>query len=304
MIYTDEGKVSQILRNFISNALKFTEQGEVRVSASPGARRHDVVFSVADTGIGIAPEPTRSSSSRNSPRLKTPFRTGSKGPAWGFPLCRNLAELLGGTVSLESESGRGSTFYATIPVVYPGSVHPEEPRAGNMSLDPGKLPVLIIEDNPETALLQQLSQGHGISGDSRNYGRSSPADAHPHPPGCNHSGHLPRGPEFIGVYSGTPKLPPDRKGANFVISVMDEARKVLSYGADKFARKPVNQETFRETLLGLVGHQLRKKVLLVDDNEVSRYILREKLSAWDFQIIEARGGNEALNSHRSRSCRT
>ncbi|HXV42146.1 MAG TPA: ATP-binding protein, partial [Anaerolineae bacterium] len=55
-LYTDEGKVSQILRNFISNALKFTERGEVRVSAILNPKGDEVTFSVADTGIGIAPE--------------------------------------------------------------------------------------------------------------------------------------------------------------------------------------------------------------------------------------------------------
>src|SRR5262249_61904291 len=55
-LYTDEGKVSQILRNLISNALKFTEHGEVRVSVALSSDARSVAFSVADTGIGIAPE--------------------------------------------------------------------------------------------------------------------------------------------------------------------------------------------------------------------------------------------------------
>ena len=55
MLSTDEGEVAQILRNFISNALKYTEHGEVRVAAALGSS-NTVVFSVADTGIGIAPE--------------------------------------------------------------------------------------------------------------------------------------------------------------------------------------------------------------------------------------------------------
>src|SRR5262245_43220041 len=55
-LHTDEAKVSQILRNFVSNALKFTERGEIRVSARARDGGKSVVFSVADTGIGIAPE--------------------------------------------------------------------------------------------------------------------------------------------------------------------------------------------------------------------------------------------------------
>jgi CheY-like chemotaxis protein len=75
---------------------------------------------------------------------------------------------------------------------------------------------------------------------------------------------------------------------------MDESRKVLSYGADKFLTKPVDQELFCSTLYQVAGKRDRKKLLLVDDNEVSRYVLREKLSEWNFQVFEARGGREAL----------
>jgi signal transduction histidine kinase/DNA-binding response OmpR family regulator len=292
-MHTDEGKVSQILRNFISNALKFTEAGEVRVSASPGANG-TIIFSVKDTGIGIA-QADQEVIFKEFTQIESSIQDRVKGTGLGLPLCRNLAELLGGTVSLESEVGNGSTFYATIPLVYPGSVRSEEPRDGGVVLEPGKLPVLIVEDNPETAFVYQsylkATEFQAIAVTTLDQARRTLSSIQPaaiildvYLAGQNAS-------EFIRELrdsSNTEKVP------IFVISVMDEARKVLSYGADKFARKPVNQETFRETLHGLLGHQKRKKILLVDDNEVSRYILREKLSAWDFHILEARGGREAL----------
>lgn len=292
-MHTDEGKVSQILRNFISNALKFTETGEVRVSASPGTNG-TIVFSVRDTGIGIAPA-DQELIFKEFTQVESSIQDRVKGTGLGLPLCRNLAELLGGTVSVESELGKGSTFYAAIPVVYPSSAGPEEHRESDISLDPDKLPVLIVEDNPETAFVYdsylQATRFQPMIVGTVEQARRILASTQPvaiildvYLAGQNAS-------EFVRELrnsSNTEKVP------IFVISVMDEARRVLSYGADKFARKPVDQETFREALFGLVGYQPRKKVLLVDDNEVSRYILREKLSAWDFQIIEARGGREAL----------
>jgi len=110
---TDEGRVAQILRNLVANALKFTEHGHVRVSAMPlGDGR--VVFTVQDTGIGIAPE--------DQPRVfeefaqvSGPLQQRTRGSGLGLPLSRGLAVLLGGTLTLTSEVGRGSLFTLTIP---------------------------------------------------------------------------------------------------------------------------------------------------------------------------------------------
>ena len=118
-LYTDESKVSQILRNFVSNALKFTERGEVRVSARLNADGHTVVFSVTDTGIGIAP-PHLDVIFREFAQIDTPIQKNVRGSGLGLALSKGLAELLGGRVGVESELGRGSQFFAEIPLVYAG----------------------------------------------------------------------------------------------------------------------------------------------------------------------------------------
>jgi signal transduction histidine kinase len=116
-LYTDEGKVSQILRNFISNALKFTERGEVRVSARHDAEGGTVTFSVSDTGVGIARE-DHEKIFEEFTQLASPAQSQFKGTGLGLPLCRKLAELLGGSIELESEMGVGSKFSVTLPVRY------------------------------------------------------------------------------------------------------------------------------------------------------------------------------------------
>ena len=121
-LHTDEGKVSQILRNLISNALKFTPNGKVTVSAAM-LDNQDVQFTVADTGIGIAPNITRPSS-ENSARSKILFRSGIAAPAWVCRCAETWPCCLGGKIWLESELGRGSTFFVRIPAVYVGRAEP------------------------------------------------------------------------------------------------------------------------------------------------------------------------------------
>ena len=150
---TDEGKVSQILRNFISNALKFTESGEVRVSASLVESGNAVLFSVADTGIGIAAE-DQERIFEEFTQIDNPMQRKRKGTGLGLPLTRKLATLLGGRVGVRSVPNEGSTFWAEIPVHYQGdgaAARPvQKPSAMTNELEPVTLRLLIIDDD-ETA---------------------------------------------------------------------------------------------------------------------------------------------------------
>lgn len=122
-LYSDTGKVAQILRNFISNALKFTTQGEVRVSAE--AVGDDALFRVSDTGIGM-PEEQLASLFSDFSQLNSPLHKRFRGSGLGLSLSRKLAGLLGGTVGVESTLGAGSTFWVRIPIIYktPEGVEP------------------------------------------------------------------------------------------------------------------------------------------------------------------------------------
>jgi signal transduction histidine kinase len=112
-LYTDDKKLSQILRNFISNALKFTPQGEVRVSARL-LSDDEVEFAVSDTGIGIAPEHVDKLFA-DFVQLNVPLQKRLRGSGLGLSLARKFAELLGGTVAVTSELGKGSRFSVRLP---------------------------------------------------------------------------------------------------------------------------------------------------------------------------------------------
>jgi signal transduction histidine kinase len=122
-LYTDDRKLSQILRNFISNALKFTPKGEVRVGVKLEAGQR-VTFSVSDTGIGIAPE-YHQSIFQDFSQVQSPLQRRLRGTGLGLALSKKLAELLGGSVQLESEAGKGSVFSVTIPVQLEEGAQPQ-----------------------------------------------------------------------------------------------------------------------------------------------------------------------------------
>jgi len=113
-LYTDDKKLAQILRNFISNSLKFTQRGEVRVSARlEGAE--EIRFAVSDTGIGIPPE-MHAALFEDFSQVDSPLQKRLRGTGLGLSLCKRFAALLGGRVGVESEPGIGSTFYVVIPL--------------------------------------------------------------------------------------------------------------------------------------------------------------------------------------------
>jgi Signal transduction histidine kinase len=117
LLYTDDKKLAQILRNFISNALKFTPQGRVSVSARPEGERH-VRFSVRDTGIGI-PEHMLGALFEDFVQVDSPLQKRLRGTGLGLALCRRFAALLGGSVGVSSTVGQGSEFHVTVPIALP-----------------------------------------------------------------------------------------------------------------------------------------------------------------------------------------
>ena len=141
-LFTDEAKVAQILRNLISNALKFTEQGEVRVTA-----RHDACEKMRNIQGSRHRHRHRrrnitTASSRNSRRSTRDCRRSVKGTGLGLPLSRSLAQLLGGDLTVESVLGQGSVFTLVIPVQF------RDPKSAVLpAADLTQKRVLLIDDD-------------------------------------------------------------------------------------------------------------------------------------------------------------
>ncbi|HYC04902.1 MAG TPA: ATP-binding protein [Azospirillaceae bacterium] len=158
-LFTDEGKLSQVLRNFVSNALKFTEQGEIRVAARFDAAGGRVTFSVRDTGIGIAAE-HHERIFQEFAQVENRLQAKVKGTGLGLPLSRRLAELMGGRVWVESEPGRGSTFHLEVPARLEGARDGAQDTASDRR---GGAPRLLVIDDEEADryVVRQTAQAAG-----------------------------------------------------------------------------------------------------------------------------------------------
>lgn len=157
-LHTDESKLGQILRNLISNALKFTSDGEVRVSAQLSRTGDAVSFTVTDTGIGIA-ERDQERIFQEFAQIDNPIQKHVKGTGLGLPLSRRLATLLGGTLTVKSALGSGSTFTLLLPV-QPQSDTPDPISVANSTYGTSSNTILIVDDEPAARYLaQQLLRG-------------------------------------------------------------------------------------------------------------------------------------------------
>jgi len=113
-LHSDRQKVKQIVLNFLTNALKFTPEGWVKVTAALDAPTDRVLIAVADTGIGIAEEDQAKVFEDFSQADNSPTRAYG-GAGLGLAICRRLASMLGGQITLQSKLGRGSTFTLALP---------------------------------------------------------------------------------------------------------------------------------------------------------------------------------------------
>ena len=288
-LYTDEGKLSQILRNLISNALKFTRRGFVRVSAIL-AEDGFLEFRVADSGIGIARE-DRERIFEEFVQVDSEIQARVKGTGLGLPLSKRLAELLGGTISVDSEVGIGSTFLVRLPAPPVKSA-----ATGSEGTDDAQRTgptILFIEDNFETSFVHQTALKSSDCRlvfalnipEARAVMRTSMPD-------------LVALDRFLDGEDSLFYIEELKRGGYtgpvLVISVVDDEKSALAAHADAFLAKPVPAFQLEQTIRGLLGRPKGKTILLADDDEASRYVLGEALTKLGLTVVEAQNGREAL----------
>ncbi len=147
ILHSDPRRLGRVLINLLGNAVKFTPQGRIAISVAlePGAAKPGQVLrlTVQDTGIGIAPE-MHERVFGDFVQADTSIARHYGGTGLGLAICRRIAGLLGGTLTLESDTGVGSTFRLTVPVAL-GTAMPEAPAP--VAAGPA-LSVLVVDDDP------------------------------------------------------------------------------------------------------------------------------------------------------------
>ncbi len=329
-IDTDAQRLSQILKNLLSNALKFTERGEVALEIYP--RGEAIEFAVRDTGIGIAEE--------HHEIIFEPFRqadgtTNRKfgGTGLGLSISRELARLLGGDISLESTPGQGSTFRLLLPRVAPepasrasavapamapaspgrhgaaasASRLPSAPRKGSVPDDRANIRnegrvLLVIEDDLAFArVLYDLARELGFDclvATTADEGMELAAQFRLAAVVLDiklpdHSG--------LTVLDRLKHNPLTRHVPVQVISAEDNTREARAMGAAGALVKPVERDALVSTLTALREKFASgsRSVLVVEDNELQRESIRQLLASDNVSVVAVDNAAAALDKLRS-----
>ncbi len=323
---TDPKRLQQILKNLLSNAFKFTAQGEVTMQvhlAESGwtpdhpvlARAHNVVsFAIRDTGIGIAPEKQKLIfEAFQQADAGTSRKYGGTG--LGLAISRELAVLLGGEIRLNSTPGQGSTFTLYLPLSYTGPTAVARPATATPivlppvreevipddreQVQPDDQVLLIVEDDPHYArVLLGLARDKGFKGIIATRGNTALALARQYlPTAITLDIFLP---DMLGwtVLNNLKLSASTRHIPVQIISVEEERQHGLSHGAFSYMIKPATTDGLEECfdrIRDFVVPRIRR-LLVVEDNETERQSIVELLNHDDIEIVTVGTGAEAMRA--------
>ncbi len=287
-VRADATRIRQVLLNLLSNAAKFTEQGEIRVEASvqvgPNGQP-EVLVKVTDTGPGISEEDQK--------KLFQPFsqvdasltrKTGGTG--LGLAISAQLIQLHGGTIGVQSKLGEGSTFYFTVPVYQ----KPEAPAAERRI-------ILAVDDDPHVIALYErylAPLGYQIVGLTEP--KQAVEQALRLKPLVITLDVMMPGYDGWQVLMDLKSNPQTRAIPVIICSIVDDREKGFSLGAADYLVKPILQEDLVHALDRLNGDGSIREVLIIDDNADDLRLLAKTLQEGGrYQPILAEGGEKGWN---------
>jgi CheY-like chemotaxis protein/two-component sensor histidine kinase len=286
---TDRAKLSQILRNLVSNALKFTEQGEVRVRGESDGEGN-LRIHVSDTGIGIAEEHLERIFEEFG-QVEGPVQARVKGTGLGLPLARKLAELLGGTLGVASHPGRGSTFTLTIPQDHNEAREMQQLVERSRAVVPGKASILVVEDDRKTLFIYEkylvMAGFHVLPARTIEEARAIIERSRP---AAIVLDVMLEGETSWSFLADLKRNPDTHDIPVLVVTVTNRAQKARALGADEFWLKPVDQDRLLRRLKAIAHPGPAAKILVIDDDEKARYIIRKHLAGTPFKLFEADNG--------------
>jgi HAMP domain-containing protein/signal transduction histidine kinase/DNA-binding response OmpR family regulator len=336
---TDPKRLQQILKNLLSNALKFTERGSVRLSArvakSGWSLNHPtldaagtvVAFDVTDTGIGISAEKQRIVfEAFQQADAGTARKYGGTG--LGLAISREIAGLLGGELRLVSSPGKGSTFTLYLPLHYMGAATPLETRETSRpplqlahvtqeiavqshleevaddrdALEAGEPSLLVVEDDPRYAtVLRDLARSRGFKVLVANRGSEALRLVRDYKPSAITLDIFL--PDMLG-WTVLARLKQDSTTRHIpvqVITVEEERHHSIERGAFSYLAKPASNETLGAALERIREYSLatKRRLLIVEDDDAERMSIEELVRHDDVEIHTASTGAQALEAMRA-----
>jgi len=300
-IRSDAMRVRQIVFNLLSNACKFTEKGKVTMTVS--RVEHDgraaVAFAVRDSGIGISEEQLGRLFQEFSQADATTTRKFG-GTGLGLVISRRLAQLMGGDIVVESVMGEGSTFTAIIPVeaeTGPGEdaapATEQAPAAAIARRD--EAVALVIDDEAEARdLIRRMVEREGVRVVTASGGDEGLRLAREIRPTVITLDLLMPGTDGWAVLAALRADPELADIPVIVVSILEESRRGFALGATGFLTKPVDREALRSTLGRFVGTAVGSRVLVVEDDDAMRTMLRRLLVGEGCLVAESENGKVAL----------
>lgn len=297
-IHSDAKRVRQIVANLVGNACKFTKNGTVAVEARrarPGGQTF-LEIRVSDTGRGLSPEEQQ--------KLFKPFprilrrKDNPEGTGLGLAISHRLAGILGGSLTVVSEPGKGTTFTLALPV---GTiaVAPSEPllpaRNGH------RRSVLVIDDDPAICdLLRRFLEQQGFAVHVAHNGVDGLALARAERPDVITLDALMPGMDGWTVLTRLKDDPHTHDVPVIMATIVDDKSKGFTLGVSEYLTKPFNFVRLLALLDSLAGRR-SGPILLVDDDDVTRATCRQALQSRGWKTLEAEDGASALelaNRHR------
>jgi signal transduction histidine kinase/CheY-like chemotaxis protein/HPt (histidine-containing phosphotransfer) domain-containing protein len=321
----DPLRLGQVLLNLVSNAIKFTEHGEVRVHVVPTSVSDDAMeieFKIQDTGIGMTPE--------QSAHLFQPFSQADSsttrkygGSGLGLAICKHLVEMMGGTISMSSESGKGSTF--TFTAHFARVREGEMPESKRLPAELNRLKVLVVDD-VESALEVMTSMlapfSCRVTCVSSGQAALETLEQAPEDDPYNLVFMDWNMPGLDGIEASRRiKQHPHLSKIPTIIMVTAHGREMVMEQAaevkiDGFLIKPVTASMLADAIIGVLGAHhgsesmadaaqawgvprlnniLNAHILLVEDNAINRQLAMELLKQAGLVVTMANNGQEAVD---------
>ncbi len=293
-LYSDRNRIKQVLINLLSNACKFTPDGEVVVSCCLAENGEAVLFGVQDTGIGIQEEHLDTIFDEFT-QIEGPLKEGPQGTGLGLAISKKMVEKMGGRIWVESEYGRGSHFQFAIPLRRPAEPRrPAEVRPE--ALDPTKKLILTIEDEmkaQETLKIYLTREGYEVV---QAYNAMEAMQlARKYRPFAITLDIIMPGKDGWDILDELKQDPLTENIPVICISILDNRDLGLTLGAVEYLAKPIEKEQLIKELRRLERQARVRDVLIIDDDPKAVEILAQYLGeANEYSVRKAYGGREGL----------